>query len=182
MHSTKGIGSNLGMASPEFIKELEDYYRERGLAPHQVNGLARSHQDRPLARLMGNAAPILTRLMSGDSPKQIAADLGISREALNAWLLTHAADEWRAIAGGKALIRQQDAEETLETADNQLDVAKGRELARVASWTLERLVPKLYGQPGKDGSNGGIVINVSVDRSCSGTVTVENGTQQVIEG
>lgn len=159
------------MATPEFIAELEAYYATR-MSPGLAKGVAIAQQDRPLARLMGNAAPILTRLMAGEKPKEIAKSLGISREALNAWLLTHAAEEWRAIASGKALSRQQDAEETLESAEDQLSVAKGRELARVASWTLERMVPKLYGQPGKD-AGGGVNITVNVDRSCAGEITVD---------
>ena len=163
------------MATPEHIAELEKYYATR-MAPNMAKAVAVAQQDRPLASLQGNAAPILARLMAGENCRQIAQSLSISRRSLNAWLLTHAAEEWRAIASGIALERQQDAEELLADADDQLSVAKGREQGRLASWTLERLAPKLYGQPGKDGT-GGIVVNVNVDRSCAGTITVEHSPE-----
>lgn len=159
------------MATPEQIAELEAYYATR-TDPGRAKGLAAINQDRPLARLQGNAAPILARLASGLSLVQVANEYGISREALGAWLLEYAPEEYRAISAGRALARLQAAEDSIEDATDRLDVAKGRELGKLAGWQLERL-SKQYAA-NKD-QNTGVNITVNVDRSCDGTITVEQG-------
>lgn len=163
------------MATPEQIAELEAYYRDKLSLPN-AKALAVLHQDKPLAALQGKAEVILARLMAGESLKQVAAHVGVSREALGGWLLSHAPEEWRMISSGKALLRHEDATEMLENAEDQLQATKGRELARIASWSLERMIPKLYGQPGKDQA-GGINISITVDRSCDGAITVDQATE-----
>jgi len=159
------------MATPEQIAELEAYYATR-TDPGRAKGLAAINQDRPLARLQGNAAPILARLASGEKLVDVARQMGITSVALGTWLLEYAAEEYRAISAGRALARLQAAEDSIEDATDRLDVAKGRELGKLAGWQLERL-SKQYAA-NKD-QNTGVNITVNVDRSCDGSITVDQG-------
>ena len=158
-------------ATPEQIRELREWYESRGIGPQFAAALAINHADKPLARLMGDTSQILARLMAGEKPKQVANSLGISREALNAWLLSHAPEEWRAISTGKSLARMEDAQELIESAEEQIDINRGRELGKLAGWHMERMLPKLYGVKGEGSS--GVSINISVDPSCGGSVTID---------
>ena len=102
----------------------------------------------------------------------VARQMGITSTALGTWLLEYAAEEYRAISAGRALARLQAAEDSLEGATDRLDVAKHRELGKLAGWQLERL-SKQYAA-NKD-QNTGVNITVNVDRSCDGSITVDQG-------
>lgn len=159
------------MTREEQIAELEAYYREKGLP--NAKALSVAHADKPLARLQGNTAPILARLMAGEKPQEVASTYGISREALNAWLLTHCAEEWRAISAGKSLAKLQDAEEALDAAGDMVSVSKSREQGKLATWNLERMIPHLYAAKNGQG-DGGINITVNVNRESPETgITIE---------
>ena len=163
-------GYSLMAADPAIVAELEAWYRSRGVKEHAVAMLATAQADKPLGRLMGNAEPILARLMAGETAKQIATSYGISKIALYAWLLRHVPDQWKEIKAGMAAARLDDSEETIAGAEDQLQATKGRELARIAQWQLERL-DKSYA-PKQDG-NAGVTINVRVDPSAGGSVVIE---------
>lgn len=155
------------MADPAIVAELEAWYRSRGIPGNVVKTLALNQADAPLARLMGNAEPILARLMAGETAKQIAASYGVSKIALYAWLLRHVPDQWKEIKAGMAAARLDESEDAIAAADDQLSTTKGRELARIAQWQLERL-DKSYA-PKQDG-NAGVTINVRVDPTAGGVV------------
>lgn len=159
-------------ATPEQIAELKAWYESRGIGSQFAGALAINHADKPLARLMGDTSQILARLMAGEKPKQVAESLGVSREALNSYLLSHAPEEWRAISTGKSLARMEDAQELIETAEEQIDINRGRELGKLAGWHMERMLPKLYGVRDAPGT-GGISININVDPTCGGSVTID---------
>lgn len=163
------------MATPEQLEELTRYYESRLASPAHARQLAEINQDRPLARLQGNAAPILARLSGGEKLAQIADSLGISAIALGTWLLEYAPEAYRSISAGRALVNMEGAEGKIEGAETMLDVAKGRELGKLAGWHLERLA-KQFAPPGKD-QGGGVNIVVNVDRSCAGEVIVDQSPQ-----
>lgn len=133
-------------------------------------GLRAAHIDKPLAKYAGDPTEILERLTKGESAYQIAESLGISNVNLYAWLIRHCPDEWAAISAGKSLARMEQAEADMDAADDKVKVSKARESHRMGTWTLERVAKNLYGDA-KDTS--GVVVNVVLDRSCGGTVSVE---------
>lgn len=161
------------MASPEHIAELEAHYRSRGIEPGKAKGLALIHQDRPLAACLNDPAPILARLMAGESTKEVAESLGISSVSLFSWLVANAPEEWQAISAGKALARVEKAENDFDDENaSQAKVNRAAQSARLATWQLERTARKLYGAPEKDGS--GVAIQINVDRSCAGEIIVQS--------
>lgn len=133
-------------------------------------GLAVAHQGKPLAALAGDAEPILERLRNGESVRAMAAELGVSGSAFYAWLIRNAPDEFLAISAGRSLTRIEQAEEDLDSAEDQLTVSKARESARLAQWTLERANRKLYGDNKQE--NTGVTVQVLIARD-SQTITVD---------
>ena len=151
---------------------LVEFYKSRGMSEAKAVHTAVLNGNRPLARLMGNARPILERLEAGERVKEIADSYGIAQRTLYTFLLEHAPMEWAKASAAGALERLEAAQAVVEAAEDQVGVSKGATLIRAEQWKLERLAPRLYG--GKD-QGGGMQITVNIDRGCGGVVTVEGG-------
>ena len=89
---------------------------------------------------------ILKRYLTDESTGSIAASLGITRQALSAYLLKHAEEAWKEAQVAKAIARKEKAEEALEVAKDPLALAQARELLKSAQWDLERVCRRIYGQ------------------------------------
>jgi hypothetical protein len=89
---------------------------------------------------------ILLRYLSDESTEVIAADYGVTRQALSQFLLRHAEDDWKEAQVARAIARKEKAEDDLETAADPLALAKARELLKAAQWDLERVCRRIYGQ------------------------------------
>lgn len=124
-----------------------------------------------LANKQGQLAPlkdidpdaILERYLAEETSTQIAASLGVTKAALSYHMLKHAEDQWKSAQLVKALMRKEAAEARLETADNPLDLARGRELLKAAQWDLERVCRRIYGQDAQS-SVAAVQINISLRR------------------
>ncbi len=87
---------------------------------------------------------IIARLTQGELIKDIAADLGVSRQVISRYL---ANDPDYQAAFTEALDSRLDQRESeLEQANDQLSLARARELLSHARWRAERLNPSRYGQ------------------------------------
>lgn len=140
------------------------------LPANAMENIAKLNADKPLAALNGDATEILDRLRENETVQVIAVSLGITDQALYAFLLRNCPEQWAEISAGRALSRVQAAHEDLDQARDKLDVAKAREKARQAEWMLERVARRMYGD---SKAEGGVTVNVHVDRSCDGSVTIE---------
>lgn len=89
---------------------------------------------------------ILQRYLSDESTSVIAADYGVTRQALGQYLLRHAEDDWKEAQVARAIARKEKAEDDLENAKDPLELAKARELLKSAQWDLERVCRRIYGQ------------------------------------
>jgi hypothetical protein len=89
---------------------------------------------------------VLERYLAGETSPQIAQSLGVTKQALSHWLITHAENEWKSAQLVKALSRKDEAEELMDKASNPLDLARAREQLRGAQWDLERVCRRIYGQ------------------------------------
>ena len=89
---------------------------------------------------------ILKRYLSDESTKDIAADFGVTRQALGQYLLRHAEEDWKEAQVARAIARKEKAEDAIETATDPLQLAKARELLKAAQWDLERVCRRIYGQ------------------------------------
>jgi transposase-like protein len=139
--------------------------------PFYALGQAVANAGKPLAALNGDASSILERFSAGESAASIAKSFGISDPALYSWLLRNCPDEWLATSAGRALQRLEKARSDLDVADDKVVISRARESAKLAQWDLERANRKLFGDNKTE--NGGFTINVVLDRSCEGGVTIE---------
>jgi hypothetical protein len=89
---------------------------------------------------------ILLRYLSDESTSVIAADYGVTRQALGQYLLRHAEDDWKEAQVARAIARKEKAEDQIENANDPLELAKARELLKAAQWDLERVCRRIYGQ------------------------------------
>jgi hypothetical protein len=84
---------------------------------------------------------------SGVTTTEIGKQYGVSKQAVYAWLLGGLGDQdHNALVTRTLTSRIAFADRILEEADNPIDLARGRELARFARMDLERRRPHLYGQ------------------------------------
>jgi hypothetical protein len=92
-----------------------------------------------------DAKLVLEMYLESETTSQLAAQLGVRRSSLTLWLREHHPEDWKNVQIAKALMRKEDADDGLESADNALDLARAREMLRSGQWDLERLDSKNYG-------------------------------------
>jgi hypothetical protein len=110
------------------------------------------------------AEHVLARYLSEESTKDIAKSLGVTRSALNYWLLEHCEKEWRSAQVIRAMKRKEDAEDAIETAPDALTLARAREALRAAQWDLERVCRRIYGQDVPAAVGQAVQININLRR------------------
>jgi hypothetical protein len=93
-----------------------------------------------------NPQEILLRYLSDESTKDIAATYGVTRQALGKHLLKYAEEDWKEAQVARAIARKEAAEDALEVAADPLALAKARELFKAATWDLERVCRRIYGE------------------------------------
>lgn len=89
-------------------------------------------------------AQIIERLAQGHLVRDIANDLGISRQVITRYLADD--PDYQAAFQIALESRLDDRESELEQASDQLSLARARELLSHARWRAERLNPSRYGQ------------------------------------
>jgi hypothetical protein len=128
---------------------------------------------------------ILARYLSDESTKDIAADYGVTRQALGKYLLAVAEDEWKQAQVARAIARKEQAEDDLENIRDQistaaddlsikrltLTVSHARERLKSAQWDLERVCRRIYGQDSPTAAQA-VQININLRRDHSVPVDV----------
>ena len=102
---------------------------------------------------------VLQRVLNEESTKDIAKSFGVTRSALNQWLLATAESEWRAAQIVRAYKRKEDSEDELEDITAKINgsdkeerdrltlaLSLAREKLKAAQWDLERVCRRIYGQ------------------------------------
>ena len=108
------------------------------------------------------AETILARYLAEESTAEIAKSLGVTRSALNYWLLEHAEREWKSAQIVKALKRKEEAEDEMEKAADALVLARAEKRLKAAQWDLERVCRRIYGQDVTPEQLGRISITLNV--------------------
>jgi hypothetical protein len=142
-----------------------------------------------LANLQGQLNPlkdvkptdILARYLAEETSTQIAKSLGVTKAALSYYMLKHAETEWKDAQVVKALTRKEQAESYLESADNPLDLARGRELLKAAQWDLERVCRRIYGQDVQVEDLGRVSITLNIGVQSQQSSQGETLAGQVID-
>jgi predicted transcriptional regulator len=118
------------------------------------------------------ADTILARYLAEESTTQIAKSLGVTRSALNYWLLENCEKEWRSAQVIRAMKRKEDAEDAIDQASDALTLARAREALRAAQWDLERVCRRIYGQDVPVNAGSGVQININLRRTNGDIVDV----------
>ena len=116
------------------------------LPKNTIKGLQAMNAGKPLAgKTKADAVEILQRYLSDETSLQIADSLGITRQALSAWLINTAEDEWIAAQIARAAARKDKADDAMDCATDGLELARAREQLKSAQWDLEKLFRRIYG-------------------------------------
>ena len=97
---------------------------------------------------LADVAPqsVIARYLAGEKIKDIAAQYGVSRIAMYAFLLKFVPEEWTAAQRARAFAMKEQGEELIVNAADPLELGKGREQLRAGQWDLERVDRKTYGR------------------------------------
>lgn len=87
----------------------------------------------------------IARYLDGERLQEVADGYGLSLPRLYAYLLEHQEIDWKTAQVGVAIDRLERAKADLETAQSMQDIARARELAKLAQWDLERVCRRVYG-------------------------------------
>ena len=107
---------------------------------------------------------VLNRVLNEESTRDIAASLGVTRSALNQWLLNTSETEWRATQVARAYRRKEEAEDEMDCAQDALSLARAEKRLRAAQWDLERVCRRIYGQDQPPSGVAGVQININLRR------------------
>ena len=98
----------------------------------------------PLAQ-PGALQTVLESLEQGHSVSKIAKSHKVTDFAVYKALVRNCPEEWMAIQAAKAHVERDKAKREIEVASDGVQVSRGRELNRIAEWTLERTCRSIYG-------------------------------------
>lgn len=119
------------------------------------------------------------RIMDGQTLTEIAQAHGTTKQALHMWL-SSLGDEYKELRQRWLDNMLTNSARVIEEADNALDLARGRELFRVATWHAERRDPERYGQLSSIPVGPGISIHLNMLRAAP--LTGHNGqTEQIVD-
>ena len=93
----------------------------------------------------GAIQAVLDGLEAGSKVSEIAQQHKVTDFAIYKALVRNVPDEWQAIQAAQSLVERQKAKEEIERASDGVQVSRGRELARMSEWTLERTCRRIYG-------------------------------------
>lgn len=106
---------------------------------------------------------VLARYESGQQFRQIAKDLGTTHVTLYKRVIAASEETWKELQVARALARKEEAEEEMETAPDNLTLARARERLKAAQWDLERVCRRIYGTDSPPQSGQGTVqININL--------------------
>ena len=108
----------------------------------------------------------------------IAQRLGVRRSTLTLWLRDTCPRDWRNVQIARALIRKEDADEGLQTAQDALALARAREMLRSGQWDLERLDGRNYGQQVQITHEIGGTLAAALERTRQREVGADLGVSQ----
>ena len=99
---------------------------------------------------------VLDAYLATPHTSQIAAQFGVRRSSLTAWLRQVAPDDWRNVQLIRAHIKKENGDEGIEDAADAFELARAREMLRSGQWDLQVLDPDYA--PKRD-----VTMNVTID-------------------
>lgn len=120
-----------------------------------------------------NRTDIIKMVEQGIELSEISRQYGITPSAISNQLAGEMEYKVARVAGLEAKLSRREAE--LESATDQLEVSRGRELLKLAQWKLERLVSDVYGNQPKIQVNIGVDTTTALEHDCSTLVAKIKG-------
>lgn len=99
-------------------------------------------------------ANALAAIEEGRTLTEIAEGLGVTPQAISAFLLSNVPEEYRALQERGLIARIVEADQKLENASSHLEVARTREIAKFRRWDAERRLKHLFGPSQEIGAPG----------------------------
>lgn len=149
------------------------------LTPQQRGAMIRHSGQAPIASLPEEDRKqllryVIQRAMQDQRIKDVAAEIGVHRTALNAALLKYCQEDWQEAQVARAMMNVEDAEQELETAADMPAIARARERLRSAQWQLEKLNRRLFGEEKAQGLGQGTVhISIGINRGTVDTQVID---------
>ena len=150
---------------------------------------------------------VISRILNEESTVTIAKGYGVSRWALNKFLIKHAEEDWKDAQIARALTRKEQAEDDLDKITKESMDGETKEKVRLtkddapmqnvklkaaeirlksAQWDLERVCKRIFGNE-QQNNQSPVVINIGIKRGVTinqDEVTIEQteqNTEQDIE-
>ena len=123
-----------------------------------------------------NIEHVIKRVVNDEKLADIAADLNLSRSALNMALLEFAEDDWKRAQVARAMTRLQNAQIERESATDVLTLVRARDAEKSAQWELERTCRRIYGQDQPPAGVNAVQININLRRDQAQAVEVKDIT------
>ena len=112
------------------------------------NGQTRKYTPRSYDKLVGvDPQVILDRIAKGELMRHIAEDYGCVVQTVSEYVKRNVDSEtWAQVREHSIASRLEQSSHEIEQAQDQLELARAREQARLWMWRAERELPHLYGQ------------------------------------
>lgn len=107
---------------------------------------------------------ILSQVLDGQSPAEIAGPLKVTQKKLAYWMRTKAPQEWKEAQRIRALQRKEEAELEIETAKDALELNRANSKLKAAQWDLERICREIYGDIKDDEPKQTVTITIGIMR------------------
>jgi transposase len=133
---------------------------------------------------------VIAQYLEGKTSQEIAKANGISRQALQAWLIRNDAEGWKT---AQTVVAQEELDEArdyrasiqarLETADREererlnIALACARDAEKSAQWRLERVCRRIYGQDAPASAAQAVQININMRAAEPQLVELDNNDQ-----
>jgi IS30 family transposase len=114
----------------------------------------------PEAERLALLEAVLSHYENGAEIAQLAEQLGVSDITLYRNIKRYKSEEWREITSARYESEIDQAQREMKSATDANVVTRARERLRIASWVLERLDRKNYGQ---DVAQAGAAVQVNIN-------------------
>jgi predicted transcriptional regulator len=115
----------------------------------------------PYEQRQAKIAGLLESIEDGKSLAEIAAEHGVSPQAISAFLLSNCGEKYKRIQEIGLIKRIVDADQKLEDASSHIEIARADRVCRYARWDAERRLPHMFATRSEISGPGGGPIELS---------------------
>jgi sarcosine oxidase delta subunit len=107
-------------------------------------------------------AKILEQIIAGKRTEDVAKALNVTKDQLVYRLVKNAPEEWQGAQLIRDLRRKEEAEDSIDSADDMLKLRKAEAKLKSAQWSLERVCRRIYGDVKEDQSTDKVSITLNI--------------------